>query len=543
MFVETQTLLRLLPEIFLVLLATWIFVAGAFYSSQKFWSAFAVASFLVAGFALYQQDASLAGVFAAGEILAPSGPVVIDYLSQVARWLALVAGLLITLMASHGLRPAVASELLGLVMLATAGVMLVTSASELVLLFLALELISIPTYVLLYIGRPGRPAAEATTKYFFLSILSSALLLYGFSFLYGMTGTTDLIGDGAVPGMHDILENPLAAGVSPGLFALAPLALLLIFAGLGFRIAAVPFHFYAPDVYQGTTNANAGLLAVFPKIAGTIALVRLLIVTYPVLTGFAWQAIVIVAMLTMTLGNVCALWQTNLRRMLAYSSIAHAGYLLIGLAVALRAAGEPSWVDVSASLGGISALVLYLVVYAFGALGAFAVLAHLGSQTREIDKVDELSGLGKTHPIAAALLALFMFSLAGIPPLAGFWGKLDLFSGAVRVYTHSPLSPAALWYLGLAIVAALNTAIAAAYYLRVVGALYFRPSVAPLHPPRGAWALTTAVICSLVIIVVGLDPSRLVTATRRAEHSALQVPKATRFLAVDESPAEPLAAK
>jgi NADH-quinone oxidoreductase subunit N len=282
---------------------------------------------------------------------------------------------------------------------------------------------------------------------------------------------------------------------------------------------------------------------VLPNIAGAIALVRLVIVTYPVLTGFAWQTMVIVAALTMTLGNVCALWQTNLRRMLAYSSIAHAGYLLIGLAVALRAAGEPSWGDVSASLGGVSALVLYLVVYAFGALGAFAVLAHLSSETRDVDKLDELSGLNKTHPIAAALLALFMFSLAGIPPLAGFWGKLALFSGAVQVYTQSPLSPAGPWYLGLAIVAALNTAIAAAYYLRVVGALYFRPSVAPLQSQGGAWALTPAVICSLVIVVVGLAPSRLVTATRRAERSALQVPKATRLLAVEQSPAESLAAK
>jgi len=398
---------------------------------------------------------------------------------------------------------------------------------------LGLELISIPTYALLFIGKPGRASAEATAKYFYLSILSSALLLYGFSFLYGLAGTTVLYGNGTVPGIRDVLLQPQEGG----LMALAPLAMILIVAGLGFKMAAVPFHFYAPDVYEGTTNVNAGLLAVLPKIAGAMALIRILVITLPMLAPFTWQLVLVIAVLTMTIGNVCALWQTNIRRMMAYSSIAHAGYMLIGLAAALGTASLPVS-DLQSGAGGVSALTLYLIVYTFGSLGVFAVLAHLSTNDREVSTLDELSGLSKSRPVAAALIALFMFSLAGIPPLAGFWGKLSLFSSAISVSTYAggATQGQGAWFIALAVVGALNAAIAAAYYLRVVAALYFKPSTAPLAGEGSIGGLGAAVICAVAVVVVGVLPDRVTIGTRLAEQSALNVPRANMGLVEQAQP-------
>ena len=531
MFVETHTIRFLLPEIFLVGLATWIFIGGTFAASKRLWSAYAIASYAVAGYALFTQSSGLGGAFAAGDIIPASGPIAVDFLAHIMRWLALIVGMLVTLMVSHGYRKAVACEVLGLIMLAVTGVMLVCSASELVLLFLGLELISIPTYVLLFIGKPGRESAEATAKYFFLSILSSALLLYGFSFLYGMAGTTTLYGDGTVPGIRDVLLQPQEGSLA----ALAPLAIVLIFAGLGFKMAAVPFHFYAPDVYQGTTNANASLLAVLPKIAGAMALIRLTVITLPMFAGFAWQLALVIAVLTMTLGNVCALWQTNVRRMMAYSSIANAGYMLIGLSVALGGASLASN-EQHSGYGGVAALALYLIVYTFGSLGTFAVLSHLSTTDREVSTLDELAGLSKSRPIAAGLIALFMFSLAGIPPLAGFWGKLTLFTSAVGVSTYAGDSPLGHWFIGLAIAGALNAAIAAAYYLRVVATLYFKPSTSPAAGEGNVGGLGAAVICAVAVVLVGVLPGRVTTAVRVAERSALNVPRAYMGLADQTQP-------
>src|SRR5690606_26515912 len=239
-------------------------------------------------------------------------------------------------------------------------------------------------------------SAEATAKYFYLSIFSSAMLLYGFSFLYGMTGTTTLVSasPGVVPAIRDQLAEALAA--QSHLLALGPVALVMIFAGLGFKMAAVPFHFYAPDVYQGTTNVNAGLLSVLPKIAGAVALVRVTVAVLPPgLSDFVWQLTLVLAVLTMTIGNVCALWQTNVRRMMGYSSIANAGFMLIGLTVAL--AMTQAGADQRAlTYGGVAALVFYLVMYVFGALGTFATLAHLSSEEREISTIEQRAGTNKT---------------------------------------------------------------------------------------------------------------------------------------------------
>lgn len=505
MYVDLETIKLLWPELILVLLASWIYIGGTVQQSRLWWTLFSLAGYLVAGYAVFSGEAQLWYGANAGDAYVGSGPLAVDYLGYVMRLFAIGIGFLFALMASSAARRELASELLATLMLLAAGLMLVARANDLVFLFVSLELVSIPTYVLLYLGRRDRATSEAAVKYFFLSVLSSGMLLYGITMLYGIAGTTIISGTG------DSIRSAMLGGSS--LVALAPIALILILAGLGFKITAVPFHFYAPDVYQGATNANAGLLAVAPKIAGIIALIRLVVVAMPTVSEYAWQLTVVLALLTMTLGNVCALWQQNIRRMLAYSSIAHAGYMLIGISVALATNG---------SYGGVSATLFYLIVYAFGSLGTFAALVSLSSEQREISTLEELAGLGKTKPLAAAAIAVCMFSLAGIPPLAGFWGKLTLFSSAVGLALDPENSSLTFWFVLLALGGAVNAAIAAAYYLRVVAAMYFQSSKIELTAGGRHTASLAMGFSALVVIAVGVLPRSVMSETERAEAVSAQ---------------------
>lgn len=502
------TIRLLIPEIVLVAAATWIYVAGAFTSNRdalgRFgWNLFALAALAISAGAMFRQDTS-DGLFA----VLQSGPLLVDYFGHAMRWLVVVVGALFVLLASQAGEDDLATEYLGSLLLVVAGLMITCTAGDLVLLFVGLELVSIPTYILLYLGRPNLASQESTTKYFFLSILSSALLLYGLSFLYGVGGSTSLVDLASVIASADFADSSLAS--------LLPVAAVLVIAGLGFKIAAVPFHFYAPDVYQGTTAGNAGLLAVAPKIAGIVAIVRLLGPAAPGLENLGWQVVLILAALTMTLGNVLALWQQNVRRMMAYSSIAHAGYMLVGLAVGLA---QVAGAELEQTTGGISAMLFYLVVYVLATTGTFAALAYLGARGRDIENVEELAGVGKTHPTIAAALAVFLFSLTGIPPLAGFFGKFTLFMGALNLgFPDDPGYRA--WFLVLAILAAINAAISAGYYLRIIAAIYFRP---PVNVPRaegghGAWL--SAVVSTVLLIAATLLAGPLLSSTNRASRGA-----------------------
>jgi NADH-quinone oxidoreductase subunit N len=520
--VEWKTITLLWPEILLGAAATSIFVAGAFTRSRAWWSGVAIVSYVVAAIAL----ASQGWPWAAESLL--SGPVVMDPMSHGLRWLALLIGFCATLVAARQAEPELASEFFGCLMLVAVGIMLTAAANELVLLFLGLELISIPTYVLLFLGRRDRASAEATMKYFFLSILSSALLLYGFSLLYGLGKTTLIAGTAAVPGIREAV-GALPGSPSNSLAPLAPLALVLIVAGLGFKLAAAPLQFYAPDVYQGTTNLNAGLLSVAPKIAGVVGFIRLVVVAMPVAADFAWQLALVLSVVTMTIGNVCALWQHNVRRLMAYSSIAHGGYLLIGLAAACAMVARPG--SGEALQGGVAAMLFYVIVYCLATLGAFAALAYLGSSRRELNDVEELAGLARSQPLIAAALAVFMFSLAGLPPLAGFWGKLNLFTSAIQL-ALVPGDRHSQWFTVLAIVTALNAAVAAAYYLRIVAVMYFQPQASsPVAAGGHAGKLATLVLAGLVI-AAGLLPGRLFDVSARSENSLRQRAAALRTASV-----------
>ena len=508
--IDENTLVLLVPEIILVVTAIGTMVGSAFSRRRACWVGVTIAAFLLAAGVLFRQDYALwqAGRLSAEQYVSISGPLFVDLFGHALRWAALLVGLLIVLVGARAAEDALCGEYFGSLTLIFVGLMLVSTAADLVLLFLAMELISIPTYVLLFLGRRNRQSVEATAKYFFLSLLSSALLLYGFSFLYGMSGTTQL------EEIRAALASNRFAETGTDLRNLAPLVLILIFAGLGFKIAAVPFHFYAPDVFQGTTNTNAGLLSVVPKIVGIVALIRILAVATASAAPWGWQIVLVVSLLTMTLGNVCALWQKNLRRLLAYSSIAHAGYMLIGLAVALASHNSPN-----SAYDGLGAMLLYLVVYVVASLGTFAGLVYLSSTDRDMSNLSELSGLGRRRPLIAAAIAVFMFSLSGIPPMAGFWGKLTLFTSAISVgLSENPIGGEAAvnWFIVLAIVGVINAAIAAAYYLKVVGTLYFQPSGTAPIPAGGLGARLTTIFCALIIISIGLWPGRLVELTRSA---------------------------
>ncbi|HEY2840900.1 MAG TPA: NADH-quinone oxidoreductase subunit N [Pirellulales bacterium] len=540
-YMTSETVYCLLPELVLAGAATLIVLAGVFVAGRAIWSWIGVAAVLLAGWLLYGQyeryfwhgqnplelaaegqnaaDVEAkrdidANVRAAGEpgpslVSNVAGPLAIDLFAQYVRWLVLVVGLALMLMSARPAADVQAPEYAGTLMFAIAGMMLVASARELVLLFLGLEMISIPTYVLLYLGRRDVESQEAAAKYFFLSIVSSAVMLYGFSFLYGAAGSTQL----------EIVRETLSGANSTGGAWFARLALVLIFAGLGFKLTAVPFHFYAPDVYQGTSNANAAVLSVLPKLGALVALVRIVVVAMPGLESYGWRIALVVALLTMTLGNVVALWQDNVRRMLAYSSIAHGGYMLIGLAVALAAG---SGAKTARGFDGVGGVLFYVTVYALATTGALATLIYLGRGPRQIDTIEDLAGTAREHPGAGVAMAIFMFSLAGIPPLAGFWGKLNLFTGALSVHDAAGDGEGKLrqWFIALAVIGVLNAAISAAYYLRIVAVMFFRPAAEKVgRAEAGAGSALAMTLCAALVVISGVIPDPLQVGANSASRS------------------------
>ena len=506
--IELKTIRLLTPELILILLATWVLVASAFKPSRWAWTWFCAVGFGLVGIALWRQDSAIwqqGGLLVSETAQASSGPLLIDAFGHMARWLAVVLGLLFLPLAAYATRLSLAGEFLGAAALAFVGLMIVAGAGDVILLLLGMELISIPTYILLFLGRSDRRGSESAAKYFLLSILSSAMFLYGLSFLYGAAGSTNL---GEIH--RNIATSPDVVGAK-----FLPLGIILMLAGLGFKIAATPFHFYAPDVYQATTHANAGLLATLPKAAGMLAMVRLTTAAAPAAGELAWKILIVMSVLSMTLGNVCALWQSDLRRMMAYSSIAHAGYMLIGLATSLAAPAGQLGYD------GVGAMLFYLIVYCGASLGTFATLAYLSSEQDECSSLSQLSELPRRHPLAAGLVAIFMFSLSGIPPLAGFWGKLTLFTSAMQ---QTQTGETARWFVVLLIVAALNAAIAAGYYLRVIATMFFgaQGATTDTAAPRTVSLLpgVTAVVCGAAVLGIGLFPGTLIEHARRAGMSA-----------------------
>lgn len=398
----------------------------------------------------------------------PLGPFHVDGLTTLIRGLSFVGGLVLLLLSWNQTDDAHAAEHHACLLLILAGVNLVAASNDLVMLFLALELVSIPTYLLLYLAKHDPAGQEATIKYFLISVFSSALVLFGFSYLFGVTGTTNLTA----------LHAALIGGSAAPMPAVLRVTVVALVAGLAFRVTAVPFHFYAPDVFQGAAATGAALLAIVPKVAGLTALVRLLFTPAGIdqwielpadpawtLASEAAPLLWALAVTSILVGNVVALQQDDVRRLLAWSSVAHAGYLLIGLTVG-AGAGE----------GGLEAMLFYLAAYAAMTVGAFAVLVAAGRR-RQVATADDLAGLSRTDPAAALAMTVFLLSLIGLPPTAGFLGKLNLLLAAWSADAAGASGPGGRW---LAVALAVGAAIGVWYYLRLIGMMYLGQ---PRHDP------------------------------------------------------------
>jgi NADH-quinone oxidoreductase subunit N len=330
-------------------------------------------------------------------------------------------------------------ELYPLILFTTVGMMLMAAATDLMTLFLGLELMSVCLYVLAGFNRSNIKSSESGLKYFLLGAFSTGFLLYGMALIYGATGTT------RIAKIAELVPQVGGAGN-----AMLLIGLMLMLTGFLFKIAAVPFHMWTPDVYEGAPTPMTAFMSAGPKAAGFAALIRLLIDVFPAMQAEWTDLLWVLAVLTMTVGNFAALRQDNIKRMLAYSSIAHAGYALVGL--------------VAANTTGTSGILFYMLSYAFMNIGAFAVIVLVGKQGEPNGTVMDFAGLGQKRPLLAAAMALFLFSLAGMPPTAGFIGKFYLFSGAVQE-----------GYIWLAIIGVLNSAASVYYYLRVMVYMYFKP--------------------------------------------------------------------
>jgi len=369
-----------------------------------------------------------------------------------------------------------AGEYYGLILFGAVGMCLMSSAVELVLVFIALEISSISTYILAGFRRRAAISSEAAVKYFLLGSFATAFFLYGIALMFGATGSTSL---GAI-------SQALRAQPIP---VLAYVALALMFVGLGFKVAAAPFHIWTPDVYEGAPSPVVGFMSTAPKAAVFAVLLRIMFqINAPGRLWLIW----VVAALSMTLGNIGALVQDNVKRLLGYSSIAHAGYLLVAFAALPRS--------------GIPAAMFYAAAYAAMNVGAFAVVSHFASAGERYVTLEDYSGLGERSPILAATLTLFLLSLIGIPVTGGFFAKFYVFTAALQANL-----------VGLVIIGVLNSAVGAYYYLRIIVAMYMREAreQQPLSPiPAGLAAALT--VNALATIYLGVLPGRVLDYASRS---------------------------
>jgi len=375
-------------------------------------------------------------------------------------------------------------EYYALLLFSTSGAMLMATSRELITIFIGLEVLSIALYVLSGFARTEARSEESAMKYFLLGSFSSGFFLYGIALIYGGTGTTRL---------DALTMVPPAALMSP--YAVAGFALLIV--GLGFKAAIVPFHAWTPDVYEGAPTSVTAFMSAGAKCGAFAALVRVAVVLLP-LSAIFHDIFWVLAILTMVVGNVVAIVQTNIKRMLAYSSIAHAGYILVGLL-----AGGSSLASSNPEIRteAYAGILFYVLAYTFMNLGAFGILILMARRGDELNNIEDLQGLASSQPWAAALMALFMFSLAGVPPAAGFFGKFYVFIAAVHAHQYS-----------LAVIGLVASVIGAAYYLRIVYTMYFLPAKRefPAHVWRFAPGADVAlVICAILTLLFGVLPSGL----------------------------------
>lgn len=372
-------------------------------------------------------------------------------------------------------------ELYPLILFATIGMMLMSCATDMMTVFLGLEVLSITLYVLAGFNRENLKSNEAGLKYFLLGAFSTGFLLYGMALTFGATGATNIAKIAAAAQNPAVAANPMFL-----------IGMVLIGIGFSFKIAAAPFHMWTPDVYEGAPTPMTAFMSAGPKAAGFAAFIRVFLIAFPIFKADWSDLLWILAVLTMTVGNITALKQDNIKRMLAYSSIAHAGYALVGFA-----AGNST---------GTAGILFYMLTYAFMNIGAFAVIVLVGKKGEPNNNVSDYTGFGFKHPVLAMVLSMFLFSLAGIPPFAGFIGKFYLFSAAIKS-----------GYLWLAIIGVLNSAASVYYYLRVMVYMYMKEPEEEFDWVKVSPMVAVAIIISVAgVIIPGVIPSTLLQLAQKA---------------------------
>ena len=373
-------------------------------------------------------------------------------------------------------------ELYPLILLATAGMMLMASGTDMMVIFLGLEVLSVSLYVLAGFNRDNMKSNEAGLKYFLLGAFSTGFLLYGMALTFGATGTTKI----ARIAEH-VTAYPNITGNQMFL-----VGMLLMAVGFSFKIAAAPFHMWTPDVYEGAPTPMTAFMSVGPKAAGFAAFVRVFVIALPAYKP-EWSTLLwVLAVLTMTVGNITALYQQNIKRMLAYSSIAHAGYVLVGF--------------VAGNAVGMAGIMFYMLSYAFMNIGAFAIIVMVGKKGEANNNVADYAGFGFKHPVLGLAMSIFLFSLAGVPPAAGFIGKFYLFSGAIQA-----------GYVWLAIIGVLNSAVSVYYYLRIMVFMYMKDPLEEFDWLKVTPALAICVLVAVAgVLIPGIVPGFILEFAQKA---------------------------
>jgi NADH-quinone oxidoreductase subunit N len=462
----------IIPEIFISLSVMFLLILGVFKkNSFELIHNLSIIVLLITGVIVFNETLDIE------KILLFNGSVVIDYLSSFMKIITLLAAFIVLAISKNYLDNFKISKIEYpiLILCSVLGMMVMISSNDLIVFYMGLELQSLALYVLATFNRNNLKSSEAGLKYFVLSALSSGLLLYGCSLIYGFSGSTNF--------------EIIASQLNSDEYALT-FGIVFILVGLAFKISAVPFHMWAPDVYEGSPTTVTLFFTMVPKIAALTVFIRFLYVPFLELID-QWQMILVfLSIASMLFGAIAAIGQKNIKRLIAYSSIGHIGYALAGVA--------------SASNDGIQSSVIYLTIYIVMNLGLFSCLLMLRRNDNYYESIDDLSGLSKNHPILSFSLLVILFSLAGIPPLAGFFAKFYIFKAVIEQSMYF-----------LAIVGLLSTVIAAFYYLRIIKIIYFDPEKEKYDQDHSPWLKFSLILSTLLILFYFISPSQLVEVVSR----------------------------
>ena len=467
-----ENLVLVLPEIFISFSIMFLLILGVFKkNSSKFIQNISLLVLLITAVIIFNETLGIE------EIILFNGSVIIDYLSSFMKIVTLLATFLTLVISSNYLRSLkiFKIEYPILILSSVLGMMIMISSNDLIVFYMGLELQSLALYVLATFNRDEIKSSEAGLKYFVLSALSSGLLLYGCSLIYGFTGSTNF--------------NVIASQLNSDQYALT-FGIVFILVGLAFKISAVPFHMWAPDVYEGSPTSVTLFFTMVPKIAALTVFIRFLYVPFLNLID-QWQMILVfLSIASMVFGAVAAIGQKNLKRLVAYSSISHVGYALAGLA--------------TGSNDGIQSSVIYITIYIIMNLGLFSCLLMMKRNNVYYEQIDDLSGLSKNHPLLSLSLLIILFSLAGIPPLAGFFAKFYVFKSVLEQ---------SMFFL--AIVGLLSTVVAAFYYLRLIKIMYFDKEKEKYDEDHSLWLRFSLGASTLLILIYFIFPSQLIEIVSR----------------------------